>query len=99
MRQRIANTVSISVDGVDLTAISNIEFYVRQNGLFFEYVPTVVNASTMIVIIPKEDADLLMPAFVRLQFAYTNADGRPDASDVLAISVAELLKTEGYDAG
>lgn len=98
MRQRIENTLSISVEGVDLTTVSNIEFYVKQNGVFFEYSPVVTDASTMLVTITKEDADRLSTSGVSLQFAYTDSAGKPYASEILKISVAELLKREGYDA-
>lgn len=98
MRQKIKNDVYISVDDVDLTTLRNIEFYVKQLSVFFQYIPVVVNANTMIVTIPKEDADRLAVGSVKLQFAFTDAGGKDDASDVLEIDVAELLKAEGYNA-
>ena len=35
MRERIRNELHIEVEGVDLTTVRNIEFYVRQGKCFF----------------------------------------------------------------
>ena len=96
MRQKIKNTVHISVDGIDLTTLANIEFYVRQAGKFFQYTPYVIDASNMIITIPKEDADELWAATVKLQFAFTDKDGNDDASEVVSVPIEELLKGDGY---
>lgn len=97
MRQRISNKLVISVDGIDLQSLTKIEFYVRQLSTFFQYVPTIVDSSTMVVVIPKADADKLSLGSVKLQFAYTDAEGNDDASDPICVDVGELLKAEGYD--
>lgn len=96
MRQKIKNTVHISVDGIDLTTLTNIEFYVRQVNKFFQYTPQIIDASNMIVTIPKEDADELCCACVKLQFAFTDKDGNDDASEVVSVPMEELLKGDGY---
>lgn len=96
MRQRIKNTVYITVDGVDLTTLTNIEFYVRQVDLFFQYTPEIIDAHNMTVTIPKEDADKLCCSCVKLQFAFTDANGNDDASEPVIVTVEELLKGEGY---
>lgn len=96
MRQKIANTLLISVEGVDLTTLTKIEFYVRQLRTFFQYEPRVIDQATMVVEIPKEDADKLIRANVELQFAFTDSDGNDDASGVTTVTVDELLKGDGY---
>ena len=98
MRQKIENKIHIAVDGVDLTTLKKIEFYVRQLNLFFQYTPDVLDAHNMMIVIPKEDADMLATGSVKLQFAYTDSSGNDDASDIAEVSVEELLKGEGYNA-
>lgn len=98
MRQKIKNTLAVEVEGVDLTTIHNIEFYIRQGDVFFEYEPTVLNSSEMIVTVPKENADALRSDMVcSLQFAYTDTDGNHIASEIVKDYVDRLLKSEGYD--
>lgn len=102
MRQRIQNTIYISVEGVDLTTLSNIEIYVEQkhaDDIFLQYTPVVVDANTMYFVMPKADADRLGTLPVKLQFAFTYEDGSPDASDTLELTVKELIKEGGYNAG
>lgn len=99
MRQKIENELKITVAGLDLTTIEagSIEFYVRQsNGFFGQYTPTVVNANTMAVTIPKADAMTLTPTTCKLQFAFIDANGNPQASEIAEIAVAVLLKETGY---
>lgn len=96
MRQKIANKLTISVDGVDLTSLKKIEFYLRQALFFQTYTPTVVNSTTMVIEIPKVDADKLRHGNVDLQFAFTDAAGIDDASDVTTVGVDVLLNPEGY---
>lgn len=96
MRQKIENNVYISVEGVDLKTLTHIEFYIRQLNTFLQYTPVIIDSATMLLKIPKEDADRLAVGSVKLQFAFTDANGNDDASDVLTIAVDELLKSEGY---
>lgn len=96
MNRRIKNTLQISCVGVDLTTVSNIEFYVRQEKLFFLYIPTVTSANTMVVTIPFKDAMELRAERVELQFAFTDADGNPIPSEIKRIPVGDLLKEAGY---
>lgn len=96
MRQRMKNYLSIAVNGVDLTTVSNIEFYLRQASLFFQYTPKVVSAEEMLVEIPYEDAMKLTSGECRIQFAYTDISGTPLATDVKNVSVGTLLKEAGY---
>lgn len=97
MRHRIENSLQITCEDVDLTTISNIEFYVRQPGFFREYRPEVVSAKEMLVHIPFEDAMELRPSDAMLQFAYTDSNGVPRATEIEEIPVSALLKEAGYD--
>lgn len=96
MRQRIENHMVISVSGIDLTTVSNIKFWVRQGSVLLEYAPTVVDSITMTVLIPKSDAMHLSKSDVKMQFAYTDSQGVPNASEVVTMTVDELLKESGY---
>ena len=97
MRRRIENRVVITCEDVDLTTLSELEFYVKQGYLFFQYTPEVVSASEMVVTVPLEDAMKLSRQPVQLQFAYLDEDGHPDASNVVTCDVGELLKEAGYN--
>lgn len=98
MREKIKNTLKITCTDIDLTKISNIEFYVRQGYFFRSYFPDVISSSEMVVTIPFEDAKKLQhDKEVELQFAFTDENGNPDASDVVVSEVKELLKGDGYD--
>ena len=98
MREKIKNTLKITCDDVDLTTVKNIEFYVKQGRFFGCYTPTVISASEMLVTIPFSDARKLKKGTAELQFAFTTAEGTPDASDVIKHEVADLLKEVGYDS-
>lgn len=97
MRNKIQNQLLITCLDVDLTTVANIEFYVRQAGWFRKYQPNVIDSDQMVVIIPFEDARNLVPGKVKLQFAFTDAEGNPRATEVEEIPVDELLKEAGYD--
>lgn len=97
MRRRIQNSLKITCNGLDLTTVTDIEFYVRQPGFFGMYIPSVVSASEMVVTIPLADAKKLAKGTVELQFAFTDAEGNPDASDIVKTEVDDLLKEVGYD--
>lgn len=43
MREKIQNRLKVLVDGIDLTKLSNIEFYVKQIGFFGSYLPEVIS--------------------------------------------------------
>ena len=52
----------------------------------------------MLVIIPFTDAMQLDPGkSARLQLALTDADGNPQAADIVSAPVKDLLKEAGYD--
>lgn len=99
MRKGIQNSLCITVEGVDLTLAKKIEVYLRQNTLFFQYTPEVVDATTLYVIVPKNDADLLRYGqYVEFQAALTDEYGNPLATDIVSVSVGDFLKAGGYDA-
>ena len=56
MREKIKNVLTVNVEGLDLTQISDVEFYVRQYGFFGKYAPEIVSAGEMLVTIPFKDA-------------------------------------------
>lgn len=97
MREKIQNTLKITCNDVDLTKISNIEFYVRQIGFFGCYVPTIISSNEMVVVIPFEDAKKLREGEVKLQFAFTDENNTPRATGIVIKSVNDLLKEVGYD--
>lgn len=98
MFQKIENRLSVHLNGdVDLTKAVNLEFYVKQACRTFEYTPEVVDETHCTVLIPYEDAMKLRPGDVWLQMAFTDADGNPQAADIVSQPVKELLKEAGYD--
>lgn len=97
MRRNIKNYLWVTCNDVDLTSVQNIEFWIKQGSLFFQYVPEVLSESEMIVRIPFEDAKKLSAADCRLQFAFTDESGTPRATEIERISVGDLLKEAGYD--
>lgn len=97
MREKIQNRLKVSVDGIDLTKLRDIEFYVKQTGFFGCYAPEVISSTEMLVIVPYKDAMKLRKGNVELQFAFVNEYGDPDASNVNTILVEQLLKEAGYD--
>ena len=96
MREKIKNYLHIEVTGLDLTEVTDLEFYVRQGAQFWQYKPTVVSGTEMTVSIPFEDAMLLRKGFAQLQFAFKR-NGVPDASEIDTVPVGVLLKEAGYN--
>jgi hypothetical protein len=96
MHEKIENSLTITCEDADLTKLSNIEFYVRQLNFFGCYTPTVVSPNEMLVVIPFEDAMKMVNGKAKLQFAFTDENGTPDASEVLEVQVGDLLKEAGY---
>lgn len=96
MRKKIENQLKITCEDIDLTTLTNIEFYVKQARFFGCYEPIVTSSTEMVVIIPFEDAKKLTKGSVELQFAFTDADGNPDATEVVTTEVSDLLKEVGY---
>ena len=97
MRENIENLLRITCEDVDLTTVSHIEFYVKQTKFFGCYTPNVISPTEMTVKIPMSDARRLSEGNVHLQFAFTDADGNPRATEVVTTKVRTLLKEVGYD--
>ena len=97
MREKIQNTLEIGTEDIDLTALTDIEFYVSHKNFFGCYIPTVISPNKMVVIVPYEDAMKLNSGRVELQFAFTDANGVPGASDIASMTVERFLKEAGYD--
>ena len=97
MREKIENQLKITCEDINLTEISNIEFYVKQFVFFGCYKPTVISPTEMTVTIPFEDAKKLKDGTAELQFAFKDENGNPKASEVVVIKVGDLLKEVGYD--
>ena len=87
MREKIENLLKITCEDIDLTTLTNIEFYVKQLRFFECYVPIVLSSTEMAVIIPFEDAKRLTHDTVELQFAFTDSEGNPNASEILRMEV------------
>lgn len=95
--QRIRNNLTITCQDVNFLSASDIEVYVKQEGFFAAYTPTVLDATSMLVSIPLADAKRLSARHtVKIQFALTNTNGDPLASNVIELSVREFLKEAGY---
>lgn len=97
MRTRIKNALHITCEDVDLTTVSKIEFYIKQPGFFAQYTPEVLSANEMLVEIPFEDAMKLRPGQTKLQFAFTDENGVPRATEIEHREAGDLLKEAGYD--
>lgn len=97
MRRRIRNVIQIEIDGATLEGASDLEFYVKQDhGVCRTYTPSISDATHIEVEIPLADAMQLQPTTASIQLAYTNLNGYPVATDILCVSVGELLKDDGY---
>lgn len=96
MFQKIANALSVEVEGTDLTKATKLEFYVRQGCSFFQYEPTVVDETHCTVLIPYEDAMKLRPGNVWLQMAFTDENGNKITVRKVQQEVDEFLKEAGY---
>lgn len=97
MREKIENLLKITCEDIDLQKVTDIEVYVKQIRFFGCYTPTVISPHEMTVKIPFEDARKLTEGTVKLQFAFTDEDGNPRASETVKETVGELLKELGYD--
>lgn len=96
MIEKMRNAIIITCDNVDFQTATDIEVYVRQYDLFFQYTPSVQSAHTIVVQIPKEDAMKLNAGGCQMQFAFTDGNGNPNASEIKTISVVDFLKEVGY---
>jgi hypothetical protein len=97
MREKIENQLLITCEGMDLTTVSDIEFYVRQSDFFASYGVNVLSPTEMLVVIPFKDAMKLATDKVELQFAFVDKNGVPRASNVVTKTIKEFLNEAGYD--
>lgn len=100
MRQRMKNKVVISLDDVQLDAVSDVEvtFDQKMSGVELSYKGDqieILSESELAVIIPKEDAMKLLDKPIRYQAMYME-DGFPKATKIYKMPVDELLKDDGY---
>lgn len=100
MIQRMKNKVVISLDDVQLDAVSDVEvtFDQKMSGVELSYKGDqieILSESEFAVIIPKEDAMKLLDKPIRYQVMYME-DGFPKATKIYRMSVDELLKDDGY---
>ena len=98
MIRGIKNTLTIRVKDAALTSAANIEFYLRQGTLFYQYTPTVIDDECLVVIVPREDTEKMLRGRILCQLVFTDKDGNNRASRPKACEVECLLKEDGYGA-
>ena len=101
MFQRMRNNVTINVPDINLMDVSDVQvtFDQKSSGVELSYSGdsvSVINEHQLVVVIPKEDAMQLDNKNIRGQVMFTPVSGFPDATDIFTVSVAELLKEDGY---
>ena len=96
MIEKMRNCLVITCEEADFSVATDIEVYVQQYDKFFQYTPSVQDAHTLTIQVPKSDAMLLTPGICQMQFALTDANGNPCASEIRRITVADFLKEAGY---
>ena len=98
MRQRIENKIKLDVDGFNMTTASNILVFLRQDDIFYEYTPKVIDGTTLTFVITYEEAMALKSdRKAQLQIAFTDSSGNKHASGVVNVTVDVLIKEAGYD--
>ena len=97
MKNRIQNQLHIQCSGTNLMEDSNIELYIKQGSLLFQYIPRVIDETSMLVVIPFEDAIQLKQGKVLVQLAFMDKYKNPIASEITRVEVTSLLKENGYD--
>ena len=101
MFQRMKSAISITVDGVDLYSVTDIEVKLIQEDTGVEMLFTgaevaVATLDTLQVVIPKDIAMQLEVAPLRGQIMFTYSNGFPDATKPFTVPVSELIKEDGY---
>lgn len=101
MFQRMRSAVSITVDGVDMTTVTDIEVKLIQEDTGVEMLfaggdVTIVDSATVQVVVPKDIGMQLDVAPLRGQVMFTYSDGIPDATKPFTVPVSELIKEDGY---
>lgn len=98
MIRGIKNTLTIRVKDATLTSATDIEFYLRQGTLFYQYTPTVIDDERLVVIVPREDTEKMLRGRILCQLVFTDKDGNNRASRPKVCEVECLLKEDGYGA-
>lgn len=101
MFQRMRSAVPITVNGVDMLTVTDIEVKLIQedtgvNMLFTGGDVLVVDSATVQVEIPKEVGMQLEVSPLRGQIMFTHPNGIPDATKPFTVPVSELIKEDGY---
>lgn len=101
MFQRMRSVVSITVNGVDMLNVTDIEVKLIQEDTGVEMLFTgsdvmIASETEISVVIPKDIAMQLEVAPLRGQIMFTMPNGIPDATKPFTIPVSELIKEEGY---
>lgn len=101
MFQRMRSAVSITVNGIDMTTVTDIEVKLIQEDTGVEMLftggdVTIVDSATVQVVIPKDIGMQLDVAPLRGQVMFTYPNGYPDATRAFSVPVSELIKEDGY---
>ena len=101
MFQRMRSVVPITVNGVDMLNVTDIEVKLIQEDTGVEMLFTgsdvmIADSATVQVEIPKAIGMQLEVAPIRGQIMFTMPNGIPDATKPFTIPVSELIKEEGY---
>lgn len=101
MFQRMRGVISIDVEEVDMTTVTDIEVKLIQEDTGVEMLFTggsvsVISETTVQVEIPKATAMQLEVSPMRGQIMFTREDGYPDATKPFTVPVSELIKEDGY---
>lgn len=100
MRAKIENNLIIEVCSIDLTKLKNIEFYIKQGELFFQYTPQIIDEHRMTIKISYDEAMQFSPdTNAESQFAFTDIFGNKGASEITKIPVDDLINNDGYLGG
>lgn len=92
MNQGMENICTVTVEGIDLNTVTEAELYLRQSWGIRKYVPVICGRDSLLVTIPKEDADRLnIREPVRLQLAYRDVNTHPQLSSIAHVPVQEFL--------
>lgn len=100
MIQRMRNNITVNVDGVDLSTVTNIEVFLRQESTGVERLISGASITAgdgvLVFELPKELGMQLEASPIRAQIMFTRENGLPDATSPFNIPVRELMKEAGY---
>jgi len=98
--QRIENTRRLTVsEDVGLLSCTGITAFVVQGDTEFSYsIDTAVSDTEVDVQIPYDDAMSLNRGTVKIQLAWTDANGTPKCTKPKTMPVDEFIYSDGYEA-